>query len=441
MSDTVSDTVVPRTAPRLDIGERPPLRQWPALSLQHLFAMFGATVLVPLLTGFSPAVALFTAGTGTLLYMVVTRFRVPVFLGSSFAFIAPVVAARELAGPDGAMQGAFTAGLVYLLVSASIARLGVRWLLHLLPPVVVGPVIVVIGLGLAPVAVQMATGGVGSDYSLANLAVAVFTLSVLIGFALVLRGFLSTLPVLMAVLLGYVLAAALGMVDFTPVAEASFFSTPDFTWFLTSLDGGVRWDAVLLVAPVALVTMCEHVGDQVVVSRVTGRNFLADPGLHRTLAGDGLATSLAAMFGGPPNTTYGENIGVLAITRVFSIHVVAGAAALAVGLAFLGKVAALVATVPPAVLGGISIALFGSIAASGVRTLVEGRVDLSEKRNLLVASVILVLGVGGATVNVGSSWQLSPMALAAIAGIVLHAVIPGRELAGRPEDILGDSAS
>jgi len=429
------------TRPRLDVTERPPLRQWPALSLQHLFAMFGATVLVPLLTGFSPAVALFTAGTGTLIYMAVTGFRVPVFLGSSFAFIAPVVAARQLAGPDGAMQGAFVAGLVYLLVAALIARLGVRWLLNLLPPLVVGPVIIVIGLGLAPVAIEMATRGGGSDYSLANLGVALFTLAVLIVFALVLRGFLSALPVLMAVLLGYGLAAALGMVDFAPVREAAILSSPDFTWFVSSLRGGVRWDVILLVAPVALVTMCEHVGDQVVVSRVTGRNFLADPGLHRTLAGDGLATSFAALFGGPPNTTYGENIGVLAITRVFSIHVVAGAAALAVGLAFLGKVAALVASIPPPVLGGVSIALFGSIAASGVRTLVEGRVDLSEKRNLLIASVILVLGVGGATVNVGTHWQLSPMALAAICGVVLHAVVPGRELAGRPEDILGASAS
>jgi len=429
---------VPASRPLYDVDERPPLRAWPALSLQHLFAMFGATVLVPLLTGFPPEVALFTAGAGTLLYMGITRFRVPVFLGSSFAFIAPVVAARELAGPEAAMQGAFAAGLVYVVVSALIARLGVRWLLRLLPPLVVGPVIVVIGLGLAPVAVQMATRGGGDAYSLANLAVAMFTLGVLIASALVVRGFLSTLPVLLAVVLGYGLAAVLGMVDFAPVIAASWVSVPRFAGLLGSVGGGVRWDVVLLVAPVALVTMCEHVGDQVVVSRVTGRNFLVDPGLDRTLAGDGLATSLAALFGGPPNTTYGENIGVLAITRVFSIHVVAGAAALAVCLAFLGKMAAVVSTVPPPVLGGVSIALFGSIAASGVRTLVEGRVDFSEKRNLLVASVILVLGVGGATVEVGSHWQLSSMALAALAGIGLHALLPGRELAGRPEDILGD---
>ncbi len=424
--------------PVYDVSEAPPIGHWIPLSFQHLFAMFGATVLVPILTGLNISVALFTAGIGTLAFMVCTRGQVPVYLGSSFAFIAPIIAGKEIAGVEGAMLGAFTAGLVYIVVAVLIRQFGVRWLLNLIPPVVVGPVIVVIGLGLASIAVNMATKGAGSDYSLLNLLVAMFTLGCAVVFALVLRGFFTVVPILLAIVCGYVLAAIFGMVDFSKIAAAPFFAVPEFTFFVSKLGDGLSWAAVLLIAPVAIVTMCEHVGDQVVVSRVTNRNFLKEPGLHRTMFGDGIATCMAAFFGGPPNTTYGENIGVLAITRVFSVYVVAGAAVLAILLAFLGKIAAFISTIPVPVIGGVAIALFGAIAASGIRTLIEGRVDFGEKRNLLIASIILVLGVGGAVVKVGSGWQLSSMALAALVGILLHAVLPGKETAGRTEDILGD---
>jgi uracil permease len=423
--------------PVFDITERPPVGYWLPLSLQHLFAMFGATVLVPILTGLNISVALFTAGLGTLIYMTMTGFRVPVFLGSSFAFIAPIVAGQAVAGVEGAMAGAFCAGLIYVVVALLIRQFGVSWLLNLIPPIVVGPVIMVIGLGLASVAIGMATKAAGSDYDVMNLLVAGVTLGCLVVFALALRGFFTVVPVLLAIICGYVFAALVGMVDFARVSEAPLFAVPQFTFFMTSLANGIPWAAIALIAPVALVTMCEHVGDQIVVSRVTGRNFLKDPGLHRTLIGDGLATSVAAFFGGPPNTTYGENIGVLAITRVFSIYVIAGAAVMAIVLAFIGKLAAFIATIPVPVIGGVAIALFGAIAASGMRTLIEGKVDLGEKRNLIIASIILVLGIGGAVVKIGTGFQISAMALAALVGIVLHAVLPGREVGGRTEDILG----
>jgi len=426
----------------LDVEDRPSPHVWLVLSLQHLFAMFGATVLVPILTGLSPAVALVSSGLGTLLYMVVTGFRIPVYLGSSFAFIAPIVIGSEMAGVPGAMFGAFSAGLVYLVVALMIRLFGVRWLLHLLPPIVVGPVIMVIGLGLAGIAVSMATNTAGGgDYSLTHFLVALFTLGCVLVFAIVLKGFFTVVPVLLGIVCGYVVALVLGLVDFAPVAAAPLFRVPDFTLFfagLTGATGSIPWEVLPLLVPVAIVTIAEHIGDQVVVSRVVGRNFLVKPGLHRSLLGDGLATMLAGLLGGPPNTTYGENIGVLAITRVFSIFVVAGAAALAVVLGFVGSVAAFILSIPVAVMGGVAIALFGVIAASGLRTLIEGKVDFGEKRNLLIASVILVIGIGGAVLKIGDLMEISSMALAAIIGIVLHAALPGKETAGDTAAILGE---
>ena len=404
--------------------------------------MFGATILVPILTGLSPAVALVSSGLGTLLYMAVTGFRIPVYLGSSFAFIAPIVAGAQMAGVAGAMFGAFCAGLVYLVVAVLIQLFGVRWLLRLLPPIVVGPVIMVIGLGLASVAIGMATNTAGGGaYSLGHFVLALFTLACVLAFSIVLRGFFTVVPILLGIICGYLVGLVFGFVDFGPVAAAPFFAVPDFVALfsgLTAATGGIPWEVLPLLVPVAIVTIAEHIGDQVVVSRVVGRNFLVKPGLQRSLLGDGLATMLASLLGGPPNTTYGENIGVLAITRIFSVWVVAGAAVLAMLLGFVGSVAAFIGSIPMAVMGGVAIALFGVIAASGLRTMIEGKVDFGEKRNLLIASVILVIGIGGATLKLGDFAEVSSMALAAIIGIVLHAVLPGKETAGDTGAILGD---
>jgi len=425
-----------------DVDERPPLKHWAPLSLQHLFAMFGATILVPLLTGLDPAVALFTSGVGTLTYMAVTRGQIPAYLGSSFAFIAPIIAGSRIAGIEGAMFGAFCAGLVYIVVAFLIRRYGVRWLLNLLPPVVVGPVIIVIGLGLASVAVDLATqmrdASGAKTYSLLHFVIAMATLASVVVYSIVLKGFFTVVPVLLGMLTGYVLALVTGLVDVSQIASASLIRAPDFKLFVMSFGSGIPLAVLPLLVPVAIVTIAEHIGDQVVLSRVCGRNFLVRPGLHRSLFGDGLATMIAAFLGGPPNTTYGENVGVLAITRVLSVAVVAGAAALAIVLSFLGTAAALIGSIPTPVIGGIAIALFGIIAASGLRTLIEGGVDLAEKRNLLIVSIILVIGVGGAVLRIGSFMEISSMALAAIVGIIMHASLPGRETAGRTEDVLGD---
>lgn len=424
----------------LGVSERPSAGLWALLSLQHLFAMFGATVLVPLLVGLPPEVALVTSGVGTLIYIFCTGAQVPAYLGSSFAFIGPILAGAAAAGMEGALLGAFGAGCIYLVVAALVRAFGVGWLLRLLPPVVVGPVIIVIGLSLASVAVQMAEGTVaGGDYDLVQLLVALATLGAIIFFSLVLKGFFTVVPILLGILVGYLIAAVAGLVDFAPLAEASLFRIPDFVSFLGvfSSEGGVPWGALTIIAPVAIVTMAEHIGDTVVLSRVVGRNFVAKPGLHRTLLGDGLATMVAALIGGPPNTTYGENVGVLAITRIYSIYVIAGAAVMAILLGFVGIVAAFLSTIPTAVMGGVSIALFGVIASSGIRTLIEGKVDFGERRNLLVASVILVIGIGGATLQVSEQFTVSSMALAAIVGVFLHAVLPDRHLGGDSETVLG----
>lgn len=407
----------------VDVDARLPLGQLVPLSLQHLFAMFGATVLVPVLTGMSPAVALFSSGAGTLLFILITGGQVPAYLGSSFAFIAPLSFSIAQWGLPYALGGAFAAGLVYAVVAAGIAVSGVDWLKRLLPPVVIGPVIMVIGLGLAPVALDMA-GLVGDNVTLADPGVqaALITLALAIGAALLLRGWFSMIPVLVAVVGGYMAAYLLGIVDFSAVREAAWLGVPDFT--LPRFHLG----AITVMAPVAVVTMAEHLGDVLVLSRVIGRDFYEKPGLHRTLLGDGLATALASLVGGPPNTTYGENVGVMAITRVFAVRVIALTAAMAIGLSFVPKLGALIQTVPAPVMGGVAIVLFGTIAASGVRTLVESRVDLSQKRNLIIASVILVVGVGGAAIKLGP-FELHGMALATTIGVILNLLLPEAEAA------------
>ena len=388
------------------------------LGLQHTVAMFGATVLVPLLTGLNPSVALFTAGLGTLVFHLVTGRMVPVFLGSSFAFIAPILAAKEAGFSLSAIGGGLmAAGLVYGLFALLVLLIGserVRWVF---PPVVTGPVIVVIGLTLAPVAVQMAS----KDWLLAIVTFASAVVS-----AVFFRGLFQMIPVLIGVGAGYLLALLLGRVDLKPLQEAAWFGVPQFT--LASLE----WGAVLLIAPVAFVTVMEHIGDILTNGRVVGKDFFTKPGLHRTLLGDGLATSLAGLLGGPANTTYSENTGVLAVTRVYEPLVLRLAALFAILLSFSPKLAALLQTLPQGVLGGISMLLFGMIASIGIRTLAEAEIDFTKSRNLIVVSAILVLGLGGAVANLGTiqvagaalPLKVSGMALAALAGVVLNLLLP-----------------
>ena len=420
---------------------RPSIGLWIPLSLQHVFAMFGATILVPILTGLDPATALFTAGTGTLVYIMVTGGKVPAFLGSSFAFIAPlftVSAAYGGAWIPFAMGGAIASGLFYCLVALVIKVAGTKWLDKAMPPVVIGSVIVVIGLILAPVAMNMASRVNPNDpdtYSLVYLSIAAFTLLVTVVSNFFLKGFFSTIPILIGLTSGYLFTLIMGifvpayaLINFNAVSEAAWFGLPAFH--------APRFDPVVMLTfvIVSLATICEHLGDMIVVSRVVGQDFYKNPGLHRTLAGDGLASIWASLWGGPPNTTYGENIGVMAITRVYSVWVIGGAAVLAVLLSFFRKFGALIQTIPTPVLGGISMLLFGIIASSGLRTLVESGVDYKDKRNLTISSVILVIGIGGGrlafSLTGGIEFQLAGVALATVVGIVLNLAFPGVQGSG-----------
>lgn len=424
----------------LDVNERPNLSKWIALSLQHLFAMFGATILVPALTGLSPSIALLSSGIGTLAYLLITRGKIPAYLGSSFAFIAPIVAISDKEGTGAAMFGAFLAGLLYGLVALLVYKFGTKWLDHLLPPVVIGSVIIVIGLGLAGVAVNMAMNiQVDGEtvYSLKHFLVALSTLAIAVIASTRFKGFFGVIPILLGIIGGYIIAFFVGIVDFTPVKEASWFAIPEFTTPQFSLK------AAIIMVPVAFVTITEHIGHLIVTGNVMNRDLIKDPGLHRSLLGDGVATSIAALIGGPPNTTYGENIGVMAITRVFSVYVIAGAAVLAIGFAFIGKLGALISTIPPAVMGGVSILLFGIIASAGLRILIEKQVDLSDKRNLVISSVVLVIGVGGAALRISDIHvEIEGMALATIMGIILNLVLPktkNEAVEVKEENLQGDT--
>lgn len=413
--------------PILDVNEYPKPTQWLTLSLQHLFAMFGATILVPYLVGLSPAIALISSGLGTLAFLIITKWQVPAYLGSSFAFIAPVIAAKTAGGPGAAMVGSFLAGLVYGIVALVISKAGHRWIMNLLPPIVVGPVIVVIGLSLAGTAVGMAMNNPAGEYSLLHFSVALVTLAATIIFTLYLKGLLSIIPILAGIVVGYIYALIVGIVDFQPVLEASWFEMPEFIIPFVSYNVNITLDLVLLMVPVAIVTLSEHIGHQLVLSKVVGRDYIKEPGLHRSILGDGTATMISALIGGPPKTTYGENIGVLAITRVYSVYVIAGAAVLAVIFGFIGKITALISTIPTPVMGGISILLFGIIASSGLRMLVDSKIDFGNNRNLVISSVILVIGIGGAFIKVSDTFQIQGMAFAAIAGVLLHLILPGKE--------------
>ncbi|MRX73330.1 uracil permease [Bacillus lacus] len=410
----------------LDINEKPNPFMWITLSFQHLFAMFGATILVPFLVGLDPAVALVSSGLGTIAFLLITRGQVPAYLGSSFAFIVPLIAAQAVGGPGGAMVGSFLAGLVYGIVALIIKAAGHKWILNILPPVVVGPVIIVIGLGLANVAVSMAMNNPQEEYSTLYFSAALVTLAATIIASVFFKGFFSLIPILIGIVTGYLYSLMIGIVNFQQVIEADFLKVPDFVIPFVNYTPAFSWQIAFLMVPVAVVTISEHIGHQMVLSNVTNRDFIKKPGLHKSILGDGAATMIAALLGGPPNTTYGENIGVLAITRVYSIYILAGAAVFAVFFGFIGTISALISSIPTPVMGGVSILLFGIIASSGLRMMVEHKVDLGDKRNLIISSVILVIGIGGAILRISESFELHGMALAAIIGIALNLILPGR---------------
>ncbi|HEY2420495.1 MAG TPA: solute carrier family 23 protein [Neobacillus sp.] len=414
--------------PILDVNERPKPFHWMTLSLQHLFAMFGATILVPYLVGLSPAIALISSGLGTLAFLLITKFQVPAYLGSSFAFIGPIIMAKTIGGPGAAMVGTFLAGLVYGIVALIISKAGHRWIMNLLPPIVVGPVIVVIGLALSSTAVGMAMNNPAGKYSMLHFSVALVTLVATIIFSIYLKGMLSIIPILAGILIGYIYALLVGIVDFQPVLKANWFEMPQFIIPFVSYKVKFTLNIVALMVPVAVVTLSEHIGHQLVLSKVVGRDYIKEPGLHRSILGDGMATMISSLIGGPPKTTYGENIGVLAITRVYSVYVIAGAAVFAIVFGFIGKITALIGTIPTPVMGGVSILLFGIIASSGLRMLVDSKIDFGDKRNLVISSVILVLGIGGALIKLPFNIQIQGMALAAICGVLLNLILPGRQL-------------
>ncbi|AKP65242.1 xanthine uracil permease [Levilactobacillus koreensis JCM 16448] len=407
----------------IDIWERPSWGKWFGLSLQHLFSMFGSTVLVPILVGLNPGIALFSSGVGTLMYILITRGKIPAYMGSSFSFIVPMVALMKTTGYPGIAQGTLAVGAVYLIVALIVALVGSDWINKALPPIVVGPMVMVIGLSLAGSAAQKATVDSQGTYHWQFFAVAMATLLLTVGFNLYLRGFLSLVPILLGIVAGYLIAALAGLVDFKPVMTAAWFSLPNFEVPILSYPLHFYWGAIVSLAPIAFVTMTEHIGHITVLNELTHRNFFEDPGLHHTLAGDGLASIIASFVGGPPVTSYGENVGVLAITRVHSVYVLIGAAVFAIIFSFVGKLSALIESIPNPVIGGISFLLFGVIASSGMRILIEKHVDFNKKRNLMIASAILVIGIGNAYLKVGQ-YEFSGLAVAAVLGIVLNLVLP-----------------
>lgn len=406
----------------LDVDERPELGQWVGLSLQHMFSMFGSTVLVPILVGLNPGIALFSSGVGTLMYLLITRHKIPAYMGSSFSFIVPMMALMKSTGYPGIAQGTIAVGCVYLLVSLIVTMIGSDWIDRVLPPIVVGPIVMVIGLSLASTAAKDATLN-GTHYDLRYFAVAMLTLLVTIAFNMFCKGFLGLIPILLGIVCGYVIACLFGIVDLAPVAAAHWFSLPDFQVPFVTYQPHFYWGAILSMAPIAFVTMTEHMGHIMVLNELTERNYFKDPGLNHTLAGDGTASIIAGFVGGPPVTSYGENIGVLAITRVHSVYVLAGAALFAVFFSFVGKLSALIESIPGPVIGGISFLLFGVIASSGLRVMIEDQIHFNKKRNLMISSVILVIGIGNAYLKLGQ-YQFSGLAVAAVLGIVLNLILP-----------------
>lgn len=381
------------------------------VGVQFLFVAFGATVLVPLLVGMDPSVALFTAGVGTLIFHLVTKGKVPIFLGSSFAFIAPIIKATELFGLPGTLSGLAAVGLVYGVMSALVRFRGVGFITRLFPPIVVGPVIMLIGLSLASTGVDMAK----SNWLLAIIALLTTIIVSLFG-----KGLLRLIPIFAGIVVGYIAAVCFGMIDFQAVVDASWFALPAF------VRPELSWEAIIFMVPVAIAPVIEHIGDIYAINEVTGKDFVNDPGLHRTMLGDGLACIAASFIGGPPVTTYSEVTGAISLTKISDPSVIRIAALFGIMFSVLGKVSALLKTIPDAVLGGIMLLLFGTIASVGINTLVKNKVDLGNTRNLVISSLILTLGIGGAEMTCGSI-TIGGIGLSALVGVILNLIIPKGE--------------
>lgn len=415
-----------------DTNEMPPIGKSIILAFQHLFAMFGATILVPILVNQAAGsevltipVALVTSGIGTLIYILCTKGRSPVYLGSSFAFITPIAAAYLKGGISGAMTGVMVVGLIYIIIALIIKFVGKDWLEKLLPPVVIGPMIMIIGLGLAPSAISQIGLSSGTDLNIKVLIVAMVSFLVTAIVMTKAKGFFKIIPFLVGIICGYIVAVCLGMIDFTPVKEASFFSLPKFK--ILFKDYSLNFSALITIAPIALVTLCEHIGDHTSLGNIIGKDLIKNPGLDRTLLGDGIATFVAGFLGGPANTTYGENTSVVGMTKVASVKVIGLAGIFAIIIGFLGKFTALISTIPSAVLGGVSLLLYGFIAVNGLKVLIKNKVDFENSKNIIVASSMLVLGLGGAAISITKgdlSLVISGMSLASIVGILLNIFLP-----------------
>lgn len=395
----------------IQVDEKPPFLTSLPLSFQHLFAMFGSTVLVPVLFHVNPATILLMNGIGTLIYLLITKGKIPAYLGSSFAFISPVMFVLGHGSYNEALGGFIVVGLIFILISFIIRVAGVGWIDVVFPPAAMGAIVAVIGLGLVPSAASDA-GIIGSSIDPKAVILSMATLLFTIVAWVMFRGFLKIIPILMGLIFGYVLAALMHMINFSPVVKAHWFAVP--TFYSPKID----LTSILIIAPAALVVIAEHIGHLIVTGNIVGKDLTKDPGLSRSVLGNGISTLISGLVGSTPNTTYGENIGVLAITRVYSTWVIGGASVIAIILSFLGKLAALIHVIPKPVLGGISLLLFGVIAASGIRMLVETKVDYSKSQNLILTSVVLVIGISGATLNWG--WlSLEGMGLATVISIIL----------------------
>ena len=416
----------------LDVNEKPSIGKWIILAFQHVFAMFGATILVPILVNSAAGaevltipVTLVASGIGTLIYILCTKGKSPVYLGSSFAFIAPITAAYLKGGISGAMTGIMAVGLIYVIFAIIIKLIGKNWLDKLLPPVVIGPMIMIIGLGLAPSAISQIglSSGVALEWQPIVVALVAFLTTAIVAVAA--KGFLKVIPFLIGIVAGYLAGVAVGIVDFTPITEAAIVGVPNF--LIPFVSYTPNFSAILTIAPIALVTIAEHIGDHTALSAIMNRDLLKDPGLDRTLLGDGIATFVAGAIGGPANTTYGENTSVVGMTKVASVWVIGLAAIIAVILGFFTKFTALISTIPTAVLGGVSLLLYGFISVNGLKVLIQNQVDFNNTKNVIVASAMLVLGLGGATISIVSgdlAVTISGMSLAAIVGIILNLCLP-----------------
>lgn len=409
----------------VQINEKLPLIESIPLSFQHLFAMFGASVLVPILFKINPATVLLLNGIGTLLYIFLTKGKVPSFLGSSFAYLSPAFVVMASKGFQAAQAGFVVSGLLLALIGMIIKYAGSEWIDVVFPPAAMGAIVAIIGLELAPTAASMAglisEGGKPLDPKF--LLVSISTLAIVLIGSVAFKGFLGIIPILVGVVGGYIIALFTGIVSFDAVKEASWFAMPTFS--------APVWDisAILTILPATLVVVAEHIGHLIVTGNICEKDFIKDPGLHRTMAGDGLSTAISGLVGAVPTTTYGENIGVLAITKVFSVWVIGGAAVISILISFIGKLSAAITTIPNPVMGGVSLLLFGTIAASGIRMLVDQKVDYSKPKNLVLTAVVLIIGLSGAKVQIATV-TLAGMALATVVSIIISLVFKALEIAG-----------